>query len=124
MAHILLVEDVDVVRLVLKRMLERAGHTVAEAADGGAALAMLAESAPDLVVTDIWMPGMDGISLIRQARERNPALKVIAVSGGAPRAPQEFSIREARAAGADEALLKPVDKQELADAVARLLAAA
>lgn len=124
MAQILLVEDVAVVRLVLKRMLERAGHQVTEAAEGGEAMTKLAAHSFDLLVTDIWMPGMDGISLITQARRHNPSMKVIAVSGGAPRSPQEFTIREAHSAGADEALLKPIDKQELSAAVNRLLGGA
>lgn len=124
MANILLVEDVPVVRMVLKRMLERAGHSVSEAADGGEALVCLAGGRFDLVVTDIWMPNVDGISLIGRARQSNPGVRIIAVSGGAPRAPQDFSIREALSAGADQALLKPVDKSELLGAVNALLGTA
>lgn len=121
MSHILLVEDVEVVRRVLRRMLERSGHDVAEAGDGRQALERLATEAFDLVITDIWMPEMDGIALIGEAKRRNPRVRIIAVSGGAPRAPQAFSIEEARSAGADDTLLKPVACDELIRAVARLL---
>ncbi|MBF0335047.1 MAG: response regulator [Alphaproteobacteria bacterium] len=121
MARILLVEDVEVVRQVLRRMLERSGHEVTEAGDGQQALTHLAARGFDLMVTDIWMPGMDGIGLIGEAKRRNPGLRIVAVSGGAPRAPQAFSIQEARSAGADVALLKPVDRAELMRAVDGLL---
>ena len=121
MSRILLVEDVDVVRSVLRRMLERSGHTVTEANDGREALEKLDGERFDLMITDIWMPGMDGIALIGAAKQRNPAIRIIAVSGGAPRAPQAFSIQEARSAGADDTLLKPVDRDELMRAVDRLL---
>lgn len=121
MARILLVEDVDVVRSVLRRMLERCGHGVTEAADGRQALACLEAGAFDVLVTDIWMPGMDGISLITAAKSLVPGLRIIAVSGGAPRAPQAFSIQEALGAGADDSLLKPIDRDELMRAVNRLL---
>ena len=121
MPRILLVEDVDVVRSVLRRMLERSGHAVTEANDGREALEKLGAERFDLMITDIWMPGMDGIALIGAARQRHPAISIIAVSGGAPRAPQAFSIQEARSAGADDTLLKPVDRDELMRAVDRLL---
>lgn len=121
MASILLIEDVPVVRMVIRRMLEAAGHTVTEAADGREGLDKVAVGRFDLAITDIWMPGEDGLSFIRKARERRAGIKILAISGGAPRAPMEFSLREAENAGADGVLLKPVDRAELVEALAGIL---
>lgn len=121
MARVLLIEDVPVVRMVIRKMLEAAGHMVTEAADGQAGLNQLAEGRFDLIIADIWMPNVDGLSFIRQVRERQMRVRILAISGGAPRAPMQFSLREAETAGADAVLLKPVDRSELQEAVARLL---
>jgi CheY-like chemotaxis protein len=67
MSRILVVDDEPDERFLLRRMFERAGHEVLDAADGAAALAIVRESAPDLIVTDMMMPVMDGPELIRQA---------------------------------------------------------
>ena len=64
MAQILVVDDVAVVRMVIGKILKRAGHTVEEAASGDQALERVTIRAPDAVVTDLWMPGSDGLSLI------------------------------------------------------------
>ena len=68
MARILVVDDEPDERFLLRRLFERAGHEVTEAADGAAALAIARESLPDLVVTDMRMPVMDGAELIRRLR--------------------------------------------------------
>ncbi|HYZ34414.1 MAG TPA: response regulator, partial [Crenalkalicoccus sp.] len=81
-ASILLVEDEAPLRRLSARLLERAGHAV-RAVDGGeAALAALeAGPLPDAVVSDVAMPGMDGLALAARIRERWPALPVLLVSG-------------------------------------------
>jgi CheY-like chemotaxis protein len=84
MAHILGVADVDVVRLVICKILKRAGHTVEEADSGAHALARVVVRAPDAVVTDLWMPGSDGLNLIRALHDGFPAVAVIAMTGGSP----------------------------------------
>ncbi len=66
MARILVVDDEPDERFLLRRLFERAGHEVTDAADGSAALAIVRESHPDLVVTDMMMPVMDGVELIRR----------------------------------------------------------
>ena len=68
MARILVVEDESDQRFLLRRIFERAGHEVSDAGDGAAALRAVRESAPDLVVTDMMMPVMDGMELIRCLR--------------------------------------------------------
>src|SRR5216684_3398316 len=81
MANVLVIEDDAVTRTVVCTLLESAGHTVSEAADGDAGLAMFYANSPDLVITDILMPGKDGIETIRELRGTNPEAKIIALSG-------------------------------------------
>jgi CheY-like chemotaxis protein len=70
MKHVLLVEDDPELRDYLRRTLEQGGWSVAEAPDGPGALALLDQRLPDLMVVDLMLPGMDGISLIAAIRAR------------------------------------------------------
>jgi CheY-like chemotaxis protein len=82
-SRILVVDDEPDQRFLLRRMFERAGHEVIDAIDGAAALRAVRESAPDLVVTDMMMPIMDGMELIRCLRG-DPAtahIPILAASG-------------------------------------------
>jgi CheY-like chemotaxis protein len=80
---ILVVEDEDAVRAVVRRMLERSGYTVREAADGAEALALLEASTEnfDLVLTDVVMPALHGRALVEQLTARQPRLRVLYMSG-------------------------------------------
>jgi two-component system, chemotaxis family, chemotaxis protein CheY len=122
MARVLVVDDVPVVRLVIAKILRRAGHIVQEAANGDDALASLAGGRPDAVVTDLWMPGSDGLSLIHALKEGFPGIAVVAMTGGSPRESQELSLRKAQEAGIAMVLVKPIDKDELVAAVGQALA--
>jgi CheY-like chemotaxis protein len=82
-SRILVVDDEPDQRFLLRRLFERAGHEVSDATDGAAALRAVRESAPDLVVTDVMMPVMDGVELIR-CLHGDPAtahIPVLAASG-------------------------------------------
>lgn len=68
MARILVVDDEPDERFLVRRLFERAGHEVSDASNGAQALRAVHESAPDLVVTDMMMPVMDGAEFIRQLR--------------------------------------------------------
>lgn len=81
MARILLTEDDDALRLFLSRALERAGHQVVVAEDGYAALPILEAGGLDLLLTDIVMPGIDGIELAQRARAMLPDLRVMFITG-------------------------------------------
>lgn len=120
MARVLLVDDDDQVLRGLMRALEHMGHQVTAAADGSAALRALAELPHDLVVTDINMPGMDGIELIMAVSGQWPEMPVIAMSGGG-RLPKELLLDTASVLGAVVTLAKPVDLHDLGDAVRRAL---
>jgi two-component system, cell cycle response regulator CpdR len=80
-AAILLAEDDEAVREFVKRALAHYGHSVTAVGDGGAALAALEESPYDLLLTDIVMPGMDGIALALKATKDRPALPVVLMTG-------------------------------------------
>lgn len=122
MARILLVEDALEVRESIKDALEEAGFAVNEAPDGVVALALLENHAFDLMITDLWMPNMDGLDLLKRLRAINPKLPVIAISGGAPRrAPIDYSVALADTFGADRVLHKPFDNDDLVDEVKKLL---
>ena len=107
MARILVVDDEPDERFLLRRMFERAGHEVLDAADGAAALAIVRESPPDLIVTDMMMPVMDGAELIRRLRA-DPATAGIPImaSTGDPTS----------RAGADVVISKSFSLQHLAAA--------
>jgi two-component system chemotaxis response regulator CheY len=122
MARVLVVDDVPVVRLVIAKILRRAGHAVREAGNGDDALASVQAGKPDAVVTDLWMPGSDGLSLIHALKEGFPDIAVIAMTGGSPRDSQELSLRKAQEAGVALILVKPIDKDELVTAVGQALA--
>lgn len=118
MVAVLLVDDVSVVRLTLRKILERGGHEVIECSGGTEAASRLKSTHVDVVVTDLWMPEGDGLEFIRQLKAGSGAIPVIAITGGAPRAPTQFSMEEAISAGANKVLMKPVGKDELLGAVA------
>ena len=80
MARILVVDDEDTVRHVLRQLLQTRGHSIEEAMDGQAALEFCLREAFDLVITDIRMPRRDGLSLIRGLKEYSQNIKVIALT--------------------------------------------
>ncbi len=123
MASILVIEDVPAVLLSLRIVLEGSGHRVTAVADGVAGLGLIAKDAFDLVITDIWMPGLSGAEVIRAGRERAPATRFLAISGGDPNSHAPLDTLAARAFGADRVLAKPFEKAALLGAVASLLAA-
>jgi CheY-like chemotaxis protein len=119
-AEILIVDDDDDVRRVLARMLTRAGYRARTAADGAAAMGILAEARPDLVITDVYMPEMDGIEFLLRIREVEPELPIIVVSGGGF-ASADFVLEDASALGADAILSKPFERSVVLDTVRRIL---
>ena len=81
MARILVVDDDNAVRLLLRSMLERRGHSVVEAENGAEGLQYYRTAPADLVITDIQMPVMDGLQMIKALRDEFPTAKIIAISG-------------------------------------------
>lgn len=123
MARILLIDDDDGVREMLRSMIEQLGHTAVDARNGEEGLGLIRPVAPDLVITDLVMPGMNGIEVVQRLREQQPDLKIIAMSGDA-RPGSGVSLHAAREAGAAAALSKPFTFDHLADMIRDLLPAA
>ena len=121
MSSILVVEDDAQFRRFLVEVLEDAGFTVSVAGGGAAALAQL-ESAPvDVVLTDLVMPGQDGISLIRALRKTRPDLRIIAMSGRGRTGLHTDSLGLVRLLGADTTLQKPFNAEVLETALRQVL---
>jgi len=83
MTQILIVDDEKNIRESLKGILQDEGFQVDNAKDGQSAIAMVQEERPDLVLLDIWMPGLDGIETLKKMRELHPDLQIIMMSGHA-----------------------------------------
>ena len=122
MAHILLVEDSADVSLTVREILASAGHTVTDAASGKEALKCLRAESFDAIVSDIWMPEMDGITLLKEIRGAGNEIPVVVISGGAPNAPLTYTAPLAATFGANIVLYKPFGKAELLAAVESVLA--
>lgn len=121
MARILLVEDDDLVCRSLRMTLEAYGHAVESFADGRKAVELLRQQGGfDVVITDILMPDMDGLELIRAVRGLAPDIRVIAMSGGGRRGNQDF-LQFASTFGADVVLSKPFTGEALMDALTVIL---
>ena len=80
MSRILVVDDEPTVLDVLVTLLSDVGHAVQQAPDGWVALDMIADEVPDLLITDVMMPRLDGWALLASVRERTPTLPVIVIS--------------------------------------------
>src|SRR5687767_4779415 len=110
--HVLVCEDDTDVRSVLGRMLERLGCRVTQAKDGRDALAKHLIDPADVVLTDMVMPGMDGVETIRAFRKQHPEVRVVAMSGGAM-AGAVLYLNLAMKLGASAVLPKPFSVEEL-----------
>jgi DNA-binding NtrC family response regulator len=117
---ILLVEDDDAVRQILARGLHLAGYEVAGAANGRDAIAQLDRRAFDLVITDLLMPGVDGLELLQDLLKRQPRPAVIAMSGGGKFVHAEQGLDLAMKLGASAPLVKPFTMQQLLETVKNL----
>jgi two-component system chemotaxis response regulator CheY len=118
--HVLVVDDRPDVRLALLYLLEACGYSAAEAADGRAAVAYMAKNQVHVVITDLDMPGMDGLALLRIVRDLpRPRPHVIVISGSS-NLDVGAGLDAARAAGADAVLTKPVSRDQLMQTIRKL----
>jgi PAS domain S-box-containing protein len=108
--RVLIIEDNDDARQMLRHLLDRAGHEVHEAAEGTDGLARALALAPDAVIVDIGLPGLDGYTIARRLREAGPpGVLLVAVTGYG----QDGDRRRSREAGFDVHLTKPIDPNVL-----------
>jgi CheY-like chemotaxis protein len=119
MATILVVDDDPVAQRVLNAQLRKVGHAVVAARSGESALKQLSESFCDLVILDIGLPDIDGLTLLRTLRAdvNHQAIAIIMLTSSG----QADDYAKAEAAGANAFLRKPASSNELIETVARVL---
>lgn len=120
MAKILVVEDQPEIQIIISEPLKILNHDVTIVPNGKEAMKILQDQRFDLIVTDIIMPGMTGLTLIKEVRKLHPGTKVVGVSGGG-RVSSEDYLKSAEHIGADITFQKPFDLNEFSAAVTKLL---
>ena len=116
-SRVLVVDDDAFARSGIARLLAGEGHAVETAPDAAAALKLAAARPPDIVVTDLKMPGMDGIALLQKLHEQDPDLPVIVATAAADLASAVLAMR----AGAEDYVAKPIDFDALTLIIERAL---
>ncbi len=119
MKRILVIDDEQLVRTMLRMTLEEAGYAVAEAADGDEGIRLYNEKGADVIITDLVMPEKEGIETILELKKKHPDVKIIAISGGGRVKPENY-LTVAKSMGVRHAFAKPVEKEVLLRAVAEL----
>jgi CheY-like chemotaxis protein len=118
---VLVVEDQPDVRLGFVFLLETHGFRIREAADGFEALGQMAREQVDVVLTDLYMPGMDGLALVSAVRGRAPPQPPIIAISGSPNLGKDAALAAAKALGADVVLMKPIPGDLLVSTIRRLI---
>ena len=116
MSRILVIDDEDQIRAMLRQVLEFSGYDVIEARDGDEGIRVFQLLHPDLVITDILMPGKEGLECIQELKRLAPGVRVIAISGGGRHPPLDV-LDVARRFGARRTFWKPFDLRKMLDAV-------
>lgn len=111
--HILVADDSAANRLALRLELQDQGFSVAEAEDGRAAIAMLDDTQFAAVVTDVWMPGADGIAVVQAINAKAPGIPVFVITGGGPGLSIASAAALAEVWGAQNVYVKPFDVRVL-----------
>jgi len=120
MARILVIDDEPAILLMIKKMIEKAGHEVDIALNGREGLELFELNCPDLIITDIIMPQKEGLEIILELRKKHPALKIIAISGGGRFGPEGY-LPSAKLFGANMIFQKPLIQKEFMEAISKLL---
>jgi len=118
--RILLIDDDDLVRSVMKQTLEREGFEVLEASNGNEGLMIFKNEPTDLIITDLLMPEKDGMEIIIEIQKDYPNTKLIAVSGGGKIGAEHY-LKMAKRTGAMLTLRKPIEREKLLEAVYQVL---
>lgn len=120
MAKILVIDDEDQVRKMLRKLLENNSYDILEAENGNEGLKVFMDQAPDIVLTDLIMPEQEGLETIKEIRKVDPDVKIIAMSGGGINNPAMY-LKIASKLGAEHVFTKPVESQELLKTIEGLL---
>lgn len=121
MAHILLVDDDDQFRDMVTLMLKQDQHQLTIAKNGEEAFKLAKAQRFELIITDILMPGMDGIELIRALNQQQFPTPIIALSGGRRNITADFNLESAELIGVATTLAKPFSRQDLRTAIQKAL---
>ncbi len=120
MKKILIADDEAPMRMVMRALLEDGDYEVLEAGDGNEAIRIVEDNAPDLLITDILMPGKAGIETIKELRQDHPNLRIIAMSGGGRIGSQDV-LTIAHSLDIAGTLQKPFGADDLVNLVAKAL---
>ena len=118
MAKVLVVDDAAFMRMRCKKLLTQSGYDVIEAANGSQAVDMYQSDKPDLVLLDITMPDMDGLTALREIMKIDPDARVAMVTAMG----QQSMVIEALKAGARDFVIKPFDQDRVLAAINKLMA--
>lgn len=122
MSKVLLIDDDPTIQKVFAQFLTRLGHEVLQADNGKTGLCLMQQNRPDLIITDIMMPEMDGLEILMKIRNDHDDIPVIAISGGMRALPVNF-LQQAKLFGARYVFEKPVSLEVLKNAVEELTGA-
>lgn len=120
MAKILIIDDEDPIRKMLRKVLEKNGYEVMDACNGSQGIKLFKEHGPDIVITDLIMPEKEGLETIRELKKLNSDVRIIAISGGGITDPKIY-LNLAAKLGAVCTFAKPVDNEILLSTIKKLL---
>jgi two-component system, chemotaxis family, chemotaxis protein CheY len=117
MAKILVVDDAEFLRVRISKMLSGEGHEILEAENGLVALNTYKQAHPDLVLMDITMPEMDGLTALKEIRSHDPKARVVMLTALG----QESVVLEAIKSGARDFVVKPFERERVLGAISKIL---
>lgn len=120
MTRVLIIDDDDELRSLMKEGMQAAGFEVADAPNGKRGLALQRMQPAELVITDLFMPGQEGVETLLELQREYPKVPVIAISGGGRRMKFDY-LEVAKEIGAAACLRKPFEFRELLEMVERVL---
>ena len=117
MKRVLIVDDSEFMRMVLKNILKEQGYQIIETSDGSEAIEQFKVEKPDLVLLDIIMPKKDGVAVLGSLKQINSGVNVIMITAVG----QEQIVEECEKLGAKGYIVKPFDEKQVLDAVKKVL---
>lgn len=119
---VLIADDEEDIRQLLEQWLKPMGHEIRTACNGTEALKIARSTTIDLLITDVLMPDGDGLVLIEGLRKTQPAVRVLAISGGGRYMDSREYLRIAEGFGADAAIMKPFNREQFLQGIGRAIA--
>lgn len=116
MKRILVIDDNLMMRKLIMSLFSGNEYELSEASNGLEGIGLVQKSKYDLVITDILMPGMEGIELISRLKKEHPAIKIIAISGGKP-----YYLHLAKKMGTDGVFTKPLNRNSFVNHVSKVM---